>query len=497
MKLQGALGKRFASPRSWALGGRKVDSKDVEHESPTSLPELEILKGKESPEEVEGTEGKELPTEKGSPPEPAEGALPQEELKEEPNEERKEESQEELKEEPNEERKEELEEERKEELEEERKEELKEELSQESKKEAEDAKVASEAPEAGRLTAEIRIEAEAPKEEGTLEVKEADDAIVALESQALTASPSPQARRQQVLEPTVVEVQEVAPPLKVRDQLLPQRVHVVLLGDSTLDNERYLDLNEGGEPVGMQLSRRCEEMDWELTMLATDGSTLDDVAIRQVPIIPDDATHIVLSASGNDLLRLLNEVASEEFSLSSLYSALTAGLQEVARKHRRMMESIKSIGCNVACCTVYSPNFKNAFLTGLSLCSLGLHNSRIRRIAEDLDMPVLDLASLCQSSDDFANPLELSTIGGRKVVSKVVQFVKEYPLGVFPRPSCRDGKAPWLLDVLGINTECCNSCGPRRTTHTTLTVGEEFAQETPVTAHPSDFAQAQEPWRRS
>lgn len=372
------------------------------------------------------------------------------------------------------------------------------------------AEVAEAEPEREEVTAaEFTVE-----ESGELPVdpqgKEPDDDIIALESEALPAprvpprvpqmppQVSPVSSQSPVL--SRVEVQEVSArnsPVQVYEKQLLSKTHVVLLGDSTLDNERYLDVDAGGQPVGMQLSRRCSELDWELTMLATDGSTLDDVAIRQVPIIPDDATHLVLSASGNDLLRLLNEVASEEFSMSSLYSALTQGLQEVARKYRRILESMASTGCHIACCTVYRPNFKNTFLTGLSLCSLGLHNSRIRRIAEDLEMPVLDLATLCQDPEDFANPLELSTIGGRKVVYNVVQFVRDHPPSARPRPSQKDKATPWLLDVMGFNTECCISCGPRRNYAVTMT-HEDLVQEIPVTVtNPSDFAQAQEQWRQS
>eukprot|EP00435_Cladocopium_sp_Y103_P053864 s1533_g17.t1 len=152
--------------------------------------------------------------------------------------------------------------------------------------------------------------------------KDLEDDVIALESEALPAPRVPPRVPQipsQVSQDTSqspvlsrVEVQEVsgrASAEQVYDKQLLSKPHVVLLGDSTLDNERYLDVDAGGQPVGMQLSRRCNDLDWELTMLATDGSTLDDVAIRQVPIIPDDATHLVLSASGNDLLRLLNEAS--------------------------------------------------------------------------------------------------------------------------------------------------------------------------------------------
>ena len=69
-------------------------------------------------------------------------------------------------------------------------------------------------------------------------------------------------------------------------------------------------------------------MGWQCTFLAQDGASLDDVAMKQVGYIPDSATHVILSVSGNDLLRLLNELSAASFAPTALYTAVTAGMDE-------------------------------------------------------------------------------------------------------------------------------------------------------------------------
>merc|ERR1740123_187707 len=83
--------------------------------------------------------------------------------------------------------------------------------------------------------------------------------------------------------------------------------------------------------------------------------------------------------------------------------------------------------CHVACCTVYRPNFEHLFFKSLASFSLGIHNSRLTQIAEDLGCSILDIASILEGKEDFANPLELSTRGGAKVVENITNFVGEHP----------------------------------------------------------------------
>ena len=107
-------------------------------------------------------------------------------------------------------------------------------------------------------------------------------------------------------------------------------VHLVLLGDSTLDNNRHVTVS-----IDMLLSVECARMGWQFTFLAQDGANLDDVSRNQLPHIPESATHVVLSVSGNDLLRLLNELSANSFAFRSVYEAVTARLDETSFKSSR------------------------------------------------------------------------------------------------------------------------------------------------------------------
>jgi len=84
--------------------------------------------------------------------------------------------------------------------------------------------------------------------------------------------------------------------------------HVVLLGDSIFDNARYVP---DRPPVIDQL-RQSLPRGWTASLLAVDGQITDDVA-NQLKELPLDATHLFVSAGGNDALgesTILGEAAS-------------------------------------------------------------------------------------------------------------------------------------------------------------------------------------------
>eukprot|EP00403_Amphidinium_massartii_P015219 CAMPEP_0178426728 /NCGR_PEP_ID=MMETSP0689_2-20121128/29382_1 /TAXON_ID=160604 /ORGANISM="Amphidinium massartii, Strain CS-259" /LENGTH=295 /DNA_ID=CAMNT_0020048419 /DNA_START=105 /DNA_END=989 /DNA_ORIENTATION=- len=203
--------------------------------------------------------------------------------------------------------------------------------------------------------------------------------------------------------------------------------HLVLLGDSTLDNVRYLNPAEGEFCVEKQLHEIAAQRDWEVTVLAQDGSTLSDVQANQLPALPDSTTHIVLSVSGNDLLALLNTMVDAGFSSNSVYTSLGAGMSKVMAEYRCMLQELKTRSCHVAICTVYRPQFNHFFFKAFAGICLSLHNSRLLKVAEDLECSVIDLAALCHEEKDFANPLELNTRGGAKLVWNIAAFLADTP----------------------------------------------------------------------
>ena len=73
--------------------------------------------------------------------------------------------------------------------------------------------------------------------------------------------------------------------------------HLVLLGDSIFDNAVYVP---GGPPVIEQL-RQALPRDWQASLLAVDGNIVEDVP-KQLKKLPAAATHLVVSAGGNNAL---------------------------------------------------------------------------------------------------------------------------------------------------------------------------------------------------
>ena len=73
--------------------------------------------------------------------------------------------------------------------------------------------------------------------------------------------------------------------------------HVVLLGDSIFDTDRYVP----GGPSVIEHLRRCLPRYWRATLLARDGAIASDM-VRQLNHLPVDATHLVVSTGGNDAL---------------------------------------------------------------------------------------------------------------------------------------------------------------------------------------------------
>jgi hypothetical protein len=116
--------------------------------------------------------------------------------------------------------------------------------------------------------------------------------------------------------------------------------HVVLLGDSIFDNARYVP----DRPPVVEQVRRALPVGWRAALLAVDGHTAEDVP-GQLAQIPADASHLFVSAGGNDALgesSLLSEAAY------SVGEALCRGLPE---RFRRTTPSHPSVPGESQCCS--------------------------------------------------------------------------------------------------------------------------------------------------
>jgi hypothetical protein len=123
--------------------------------------------------------------------------------------------------------------------------------------------------------------------------------------------------------------------------------HIVLVGDSILDNRAYTD---GGPDVVSQVQELLPHGSLA-TLLAVDGSTTEDIP-SQVQRIPSDATHLVLSVGGNDA------IMNSDLLLKPLDSTVTAlaKLADVAQgfeeKYRRAVAACRETGLPLTICTI-------------------------------------------------------------------------------------------------------------------------------------------------
>jgi hypothetical protein len=199
--------------------------------------------------------------------------------------------------------------------------------------------------------------------------------------------------------------------------------HVVLLGDSIFDNARYVP----DRPPVVEQVRRALPVGWGVSLLAADGHTTEDVA-GQLTRLPGDASHLVVSAGGNDALgesSLLNETAC---SVGEALGLLHEVRERFAEAYRAMLRALAGSGKPVAVCTVYDaiPGLGPAQRTALA----GF-NEVILREAFRAGLPVLDLRLVCDREADYSHvsAIEPSVSGGAKIARLIVEVVTLHDFG--------------------------------------------------------------------
>jgi lysophospholipase L1-like esterase len=194
--------------------------------------------------------------------------------------------------------------------------------------------------------------------------------------------------------------------------------HVVLLGDSVFDNAPYVPA--GGEVVAA-LRRRLPP-GWRATLLARDGAVLAGVR-EQAGRVPPEATHLVVSAGGNDALGWTSLFGDPVASVGEALARVAAVRREFARRYAAMLDEVGRLGRPVAICTIYDVRFPDPAFREVALAALALLNDAITREAGRRGLPLLDLRTLLDEDEDFANPIEPSAAGSEKLAQAVLAVV--------------------------------------------------------------------------
>ncbi|MDJ0387324.1 SGNH/GDSL hydrolase family protein [Roseomonas sp. E05] len=203
-----------------------------------------------------------------------------------------------------------------------------------------------------------------------------------------------------------------------------QAGHIVLLGDSIFDNKAYV---AGGPDVVTQL-RGDLPPGWRASLAAMDGAVAAGVN-QQLPRLPAGATHLVISAGGNDALWHERVLGERVGSVGEALVRLAAVQTEFQRSYREMLDAVVGRGLPTTVCTIYDPRFPDLVRRKIGTTGLALFNDVITREAFARGLPVIDLRLVCNEDGDFANPIEPSVQGGGKIAAEIARLVLEHEFG--------------------------------------------------------------------
>lgn len=204
---------------------------------------------------------------------------------------------------------------------------------------------------------------------------------------------------------------------------LNPELHAVLLGDSIFDNASY---TQGDPDVIAHLKGLLAP--GRATLLAVDGSVCRDVHL-QLEKLPDDATHLILSAGGNDAI-----MASDVLWLPA--TSVGEGLWKVAeaalsfeKAHALLLDAARAQGWPLVVCTIYNPRFPDPLQQTVGVAGLCLWNDAIVRNASARGLPILDLRRICSADEDYANDIEPSSLGGLKIAREIAGILANHDFG--------------------------------------------------------------------
>src|SRR5215470_5035465 len=200
--------------------------------------------------------------------------------------------------------------------------------------------------------------------------------------------------------------------------------HIVLLGDSVFDNKAYVN---GGLDV-IEHIRRQIPAGWKASLRAVDGSVVENVR-KQTLDLPDDATHLVVSAGGNDAILNADILQQKVASSAEVLNKLADIAGEFEYRYREMLEGVLSLKKPTAVCTIYYPRIPEPFTQRVAVAALATFNDVIIRQVFLAGVPLIDLRLVCDEDSDYANEIEPSEKGGGKIAGAIGPLVGEHDFG--------------------------------------------------------------------
>ncbi len=217
---------------------------------------------------------------------------------------------------------------------------------------------------------------------------------------------------------------------------------IYLLGDSIIDNAPYVKKNEKDVASHLNSMYKCSPQ-INIYNRAVDGHTMKDLLGTQLSDEGlDEATHIVTSIGGNDLLHnlffLIDSVGlHQEGSIKLIPRTTTRNktfedtyfeiIKPMQQEYESVVANLSNYRAKLLLCTVYegdlvdSDEFSDVIYSSKTM--LSIFNDIVYRTAQKYNAEVLELRDIFVSPEDYANPIEPSHIGGEKLAKAIKGWV--------------------------------------------------------------------------
>lgn len=190
--------------------------------------------------------------------------------------------------------------------------------------------------------------------------------------------------------------------------------HIVLLGDSIFDNGAYTR----GQPDVVTHLRGILPEGWTATLLAVDGATTARLK-PQLERVPPDATHLIVSIGGNDALGHVDVLSLPVRSTAEALAIFADRMERFEADYRRAIQPVVARGLPLTLCTIYNGDLQEPSQARAARVALTMFNDVIVRVAMEHETGLIDLRLVCAKRSDYANAIEPSGAGGRKIATRI------------------------------------------------------------------------------
>jgi hypothetical protein len=192
---------------------------------------------------------------------------------------------------------------------------------------------------------------------------------------------------------------------------------VALLGDSIFDNAAYT----GGEPDVVAHLRSMLPQNWKASLLAVDGSVTADLKGQLAEVRDED--RLIISSGGNDAIMSSNLLHAPVSSTAEALTIFGRRMSQFESEYRSAIDAVLTLKRETTVCTIYNRNLGEPE-GPLARVGLTIFNDVILRIAFERHLSVIDLRLVCNDPSDYANPIEPSGSGGKKIAAAIARSLQ-------------------------------------------------------------------------